>query len=356
MDVYRTGGFFLKRRTIEAPCPGCGTPVILRLPDGADEGSFSVECQDCDELIDLDIKRTPDGGERILMNGRVLERSPPEDAPERMTGRKKASAKPEIIKDGATWGADYSRRMVVAFWILVIVGILGLASSVTTVTNSFTIKDLEEQSPNDTVTFSVWVFDSDTGRPIPGASIAITDGSYYANGTSDSEGLIVLDNVRTGQFQMFIHHHDYKTTKGDIFISKGTPNVLDVPMEIGNPSQTAEAPLVPIGSRTYSPGLTNIMALLMFMSSVSAFISAFFVRMREFFTLAVISAFLSIFSFGFLLGSILSLAAIIIVINSYRGFYHNYELRMLLEEKGREDIRNLFTNRDQIPPRLPPAR
>lgn len=315
-----------------------------------------MECQDCDERIDLDIKRTSEGGERILINGKVLERSPPEDTPERVTGRKGNSERMEPIGDESSWGADYSRRMVIAFWILVIVGILGLASSVATVMSSFTIKDLEEQSPNDTVTFSVWVFDSTTGRPIQGANIGITDGSYYVNGTSDSEGLIVLENVRTGTFQMFLHHPDYKTIKGEIFVSKGTPNVLDVPMETGNPSQTAEASLVPIRSRTYSPELTNIMAVVMFMSSVSAFISAFFVRMREFFMLAVISAFLSIFSFGFLLGSILSLVAIILVINSYRGFYHNYELRMLLEEKGREDLKNLFTNRDQVQPRLPPAR
>ncbi|MBN1390153.1 MAG: carboxypeptidase regulatory-like domain-containing protein [Candidatus Thermoplasmatota archaeon] len=345
----------MKRRTIEAPCPGCGTHIILRLPGGAQEGVFSVECQDCGDSIDLEIRSTVDGEETITMNGKVLEHTPQRRASE-MTFDRDVTLGSDPHDDVGSWGPDYSRRIRSAFWILIIVGILGLASSIATVTSSFTIKDLEEQSPNDTVTFSVWVFDSTTGRSVGGVEVKLTDGTYYVNGTSDNEGLVVFRNVRTGNFEMLLHHPQYKSTRGDVHISKGTPNVLDVPMETGNPSDTAETPLRSIGSKQYSPELTNIMAILMFLSSLSAFISAFFVRMRDFFTLAVTSAFLSIFSFGFLLGTLLSMVAIIIVIFSYRGFYHQYELRMLLESKGREDLRNLFTGDTGTQPRLPPAR
>ncbi|MGA1873059.1 MAG: hypothetical protein ACMUHY_05250 [Thermoplasmatota archaeon] len=344
---------------MEASCPSCGTQVILRLPRGAQEGAFSVNCQDCGQNIDLEIMVSRSGKERIRINGKVF--SPPSVEPsEPSTGKRgKVLVATEVEDDGdveVRWGPDYSTRIRIAFFLLIIVGILGIASSIATVTSSFTIRDLEEQSPNDTVTFSVWVLDAATGRSLEGVDVSLRDGSYYVNGSTDNEGLVVLRNVRTGSLDMVLHHPEYKTTKGSVYISKGTPNVLDVPMERGSPSETAEAPLTTLEARTYSPELTNIMAIVMFLSSISAFISAFFVRSREFFTLAVIMAFLSIFSFGFLIGTLLSLAAVIIVINSYRGFFHNYELRMLLEEQGREDLKQFFMMQRPQPPQLPPVR
>jgi hypothetical protein len=155
---------------------------------------------------------------------------------------------------------------------------------------------------------------------------------------------------------MEIRHEDYKTSTGAIWISKGSPNVLDVPMEKGSPSETVEAPLTTLESKKYTSGLTNIAAVIMFLSSIMAFVAAFFVRARDFFTLTVTSAFLSIFSFGFLIGSILALITLIIIINSYKGFSHHYELRMILEEQGREDLKNFFTRQISQPPQLPPAR
>jgi len=332
--------------------------VILRLPKDSQEGTFSVNCQDCDHPIEVDVRITPSGRERIRIDGKPLTST----LPKKTAVILEPSKKKEIVvamegqEEEVTWGSDYNRRIKAAFWILLIVGVLGIASSIATVTSSFTIKDLEEQSPNDTVTFSVWVFDSTSGRSIQGVDVSLRDGTYYVNGTTDNEGLVVLHNVRTGDLEMVLHHPDYKTSSGSVFISRGTPNVLDVPMEEGNPSESVGAPLTTLESRTYSGELTNIMALVMFLSSILALISAFFVRSREFFTLAVISAFLSIFSFGFLVGTVLSLIAIILVINSYRGFTHNYQLRMVLEEQGREDLKNFFMGHRAPPPQLPPAK
>jgi hypothetical protein len=156
--------------------------------------------------------------------------------------------------------------------------------------------------------------------------------------------------------EMEIRHEDYKTSTGTIWISKGSPNVLDVPMEKGAPSEIVEAPLTTLESKKYSSGLTNITAVIMFLASIMAFVAAFFVRVRDFFTLAVTSAFLSIFSFGFLIGSFLALITLIIIINSYKGFSHHYELRMILEEQGREDLKSFFTNQMSHLPQLPPAK
>jgi hypothetical protein len=346
----------MKRKMVEAPCPNCGTSVILRLPKGAQEGDFSVNCQDCDEIIDLEITVTPSGRDRIRINGRLLRPHKTHLEPVILKETRKSS-KVKIEEDKEEkWGPDYHRRITIAFWILIVVGILGIASSIATVTSSFTIKDLEEQSPNDTVTFSLWVFDSETGRSIEGAEVLLHSEGYRLNGTSNNQGLIVIKNVRSGEMEMEISCDDHKTSTGTIWISKGTPNVLDVPMEKGAPSETVEAPITTLESKRYSPGLTNITAVIMFLASIMAFVAAFFMRARDFFTLTVISAFLSIFSFGFLIGSILALIVLIILINSYKGFSHHYELRMILEEQGREDLKNFFTSQISSPPQLPPAK
>lgn len=346
----------MKRKTVEAPCPNCGTPVILRLPRGAEEGEFSVDCQDCSEEIDLEVSMTSTGKERIRINGRLYR--PPKPHLETVTVKeKKRPPKIEIEEEEEEkWGPEYSRRLNFAFWTLIVIGILGIASSIATVTGSFTIRDLEEQSSNNTINLNMWVIDSETGRSIEGANVILRADGYAVNGTSNNEGLVVFKEVRSDKLSMEIRHDDYKTSAGTVWISKGTPNVLDVPMERGSPSETVEAPLTTFESKKYSSGLTNITAVIMFLSSGTAFIAAFFVRARDFFSLAVISSFLSIFSFGFLIGSVLALIVLIIVINSYRGFSHHYELRMILEQQGREDIKKFFTDRIPQPPRLPPAK
>ncbi len=271
--------------------------------------------------------------------------------------RSRPSAKVEVkVEKEERWGTDYHRRMMIAFWVLIIIGVLGIASSIATVTNSFTIKDLEEQSPNNTVSFAVWVFDSETGRSIEGASVNLRSGGYNISAVSNNEGLAALKSVRAGDLDMEIRHGEYKTSTGTIWISKGSPNVLDVPMEKGLPSQYVEAPLTPLEPKEYTRGLTNLAAIVMFLSSMTAFFAAFFVKVRDFFTLAVILSFFTIFSFGFLIGSILSLVAIVLIINSYEGFSHNYDLRMILEQQGREDLKNFFKGERKAPMQLPPAK
>ncbi len=270
---------------------------------------------------------------------------------------RKRSKKLEVVieEEDKKRTPNYTKRTRIALWFLVIAGVLGLISSVATVTNSFTIKDLEEQSPNDLATFSVWVLDSETGRSLDGVSISLSSGSYYVNSTTDSEGLAVMNNVRTGVLEIEISHPGYKTVRGEAVISKGSPNVLDIPMEKGPTSDEVSLPLTQLRTPKYTSGLTSITAVIMFLASLMAFVSAFFLRAKEFFSLSVITAFLPIFSFGFIIGSLFSLAAVVLIINSYGGFSHNYDLKMILEQQGREDLKNFFRGERRAPLGLPPV-
>jgi hypothetical protein len=333
---------------VEAPCPRCDSPLLLRLPKGVEDGTFSVDCQDCGKNIEVDISITSQGRERIRINGKLL-RGPREPKPEKVEVKEEAV----LVKEEKV--PNYHRRTRIAFILLVIVGILGIISSIVTVTSSFTIRDLEDQSPNETSTFSLWAIDSETGRSIGGVDVILTSGGYSKSGTTDQEGLVVMNDVRTGVVDIELKHPDYRTTRGEVVITKGSPNVIDVPMVPGSPTDIEPLPLEQFRSPRYSSQLTSITGLVMFISSLFGLVAAFFVRSREFFTLAVIAGFLSLFSFGFLVGTILAIVSLVLVITSYRGFSHNYQLKMLLEEQGREDLKHFFKSQRGPPLGLPPA-
>ncbi|MFO8050167.1 MAG: carboxypeptidase-like regulatory domain-containing protein [Thermoplasmatota archaeon] len=344
------GGKNLNRRTIETRCPECRTPVSLRLPRGAQKGSFEVKCNECSAIIDLEIRPSARGKERIRVNGKPIRSS-----------RMKLdleTEKADVIgpKVEVLEGPDHERRLRIVMVMFIIISILGMASSIATVAGSFSIKDLEERSPNDVSTFSVWVLDSGTGRPIRGVSVTLEGGDHYLNKTTDLEGLVVFQNVRTGPLEITLEADGYKTTSGEVVIMKGSPNVIDIPMEKGSSEETVPILTTQFRSKDYSTSYTNLMAAVMFLSSVLALAGAYLVHKKEFFTVAVFIAFLSIFSFGFLIGSLMSLVVIIMLVSSYDGFSHNYHLRMLLESQGRKDLKRLFTEDEASPPRLPPAK
>ncbi|MEA3557747.1 MAG: carboxypeptidase-like regulatory domain-containing protein [Candidatus Thermoplasmatota archaeon] len=259
----------------------------------------------------------------------------------------------EIIEEK---GPDLSRRLKVVMVMLIVIGILGIGSSIATVTSSFSIKDLEERSPNDASTFSLWVMDAETGRPIENVQVTLGDGDHNITGATDQEGLVVFTRVKAGPVDVILSVEGYKTTTGEIVIMKGSPNVIDVPLERGSPSEEVSMLTTQFRSEKYTTSYTNLMAAVMFISSLMAGIGAYLVYRKEFYTIAVITAFLSIFSFGFLIGSLLSLISLILLINSYNGFSHNYHLRMLLETQGREDLKKLFKSNTGPPPGLPPVK
>jgi hypothetical protein len=216
-------------------------------------------------------------------------------------------------------------------------------------------KRQEEKSPNNLVTLSVWIIDAESGRALEDVNVTLSTGSANFSGSSDDQGLVVMEKIVTGEMDLIITKEGYKTVKSGITIKKGSPNVIDVPMEKG--SEAEEQPILVHQFRTkrYSGLFTNVAASLMFLSSLMALISAFFVYRKEFFSLALFSAFLSIFSFGFLAGSILALIAAVLIIFSYDGFSHTHTLLEMLEKMRRDNLKKLRPA-DRKFPGLPPGR
>ncbi len=329
-----------QQRILDSRCPKCGNQLNLRLPKDLDEGEFTVKCHLCSTRLDVSVR--PDG-RSMKINVR--------SRPTRMVAPRPGQFGPELVGpptvDMDRNRLPYKKRLRVAFIVLIIVGMLGIMSSLLTLSVSFRIKDLEEQSPNDTADLNLWILDETTGRGIFEAVVTVTSRDFNQTASSDNEGLVVMRDVKIGGMVLTIDKEGYRTASGNIVVKKGSPNVLDIPMRRGDPSDITALPTQPFKNKTYNPLFTDMAAILMMLSGLMAFISAFFVQIRDFFFLALIGAFLSIFSLGFFIGSVLALIGLILIILSYEGFEHNHQLTRYLEMYGK-GVRNVHSPHKMI--------
>ncbi len=323
----------------------------MRLPPNVDEGTFSLDCPACQKELDIEIKKRNSGSESIKINGRHFH-------PKKATSFMIEPEKKVVIASEVSTVLDlpHKRRMRLIFVLLLMVGILGMVSSFSTIIGTFSIYDLEEKSPTSLVTLSVWVIDADSGRALDNVNVSLSSGSGNFSGMSNDQGLVVIENIVAGEMDLTIYKDGYKTVKSGITIRKGSPNVIDVPMEKG--SEDDELPILvhQFKTKTYSGFITNVAASLMFLASIMALISAFFVYRKEFFSLALLSAFLSVFSFGFLVGSIIAFIAVILMIFSYDGFSHTHTLLEMIDRMRRENLPEMLRPGERKLPGLPSLR
>ena len=348
------GGCSLASRLIERTCPKCGAYLRLRLPLGTDEGRFSVRCSGCSADLDVQVEKG-DAGRKVYIGGRrapPLHKMPPPPRPPSPPIQTKLLAE-EITGEEVL---PFGKRLKVVTFILVVVGILGIISSMATLSGSFSIKDLEQQSPSDVTTFSVWAIDSETGRGIEDVRVTLYREGYNTSTDTDLEGLAVIKGVSSGEIGLTLSKEGYRTIDGEVTISRGSPNVLDVPMTKGASEDVQPLLIQPLEPKTYSNLYTDITAVFMMLCSIMALVSAYFVHKREFFLIALLTAFLSMFSFGFMIGSILALASVIVIILSYKGFEHTHDIMMRIEDLAGEDINKLFRGPKKELPQLPPLR
>ncbi len=315
-----------------------------------DRGTFSLECPGCGR--DLEVEIGFSGKESISIDGKRISS---QRAISLRSGKKEK--KPPIVAAELPLEMElpFHRRMRFITVILLLVFVLGILSSFTTLLGSFTIYDLEEKSPNKLVTLSVWVIDADSGRPLEDVNVVLTSGPINHSATSDYQGLAVLENLTAERMELEVSREGYKTVRSSIALRRGSPNVIDIPMERGSSREELPVLVHQFEHGKYSGFITNVAASLMLVSSVMALISAIFVYRKEFFSLVLLGAFISVFSFGFFVGSLLAVLAVVLIILSYEGFTHTHRLIDLLNSLKREDIRSLLKGDERKLPPLPPA-
>ncbi len=324
----------------------------MRLPKGMNQGTFSLDCPGCRKELEIEVRGRDK--KSLLINGRPY--SPPKLQPLKKPIRKVPSRVVVATELEMEMDLPYHKRMRVIFFILVVVGILGIFSSFSTIIGSFSINDVEEKSPHSLVTLSVWIIDADTGRAIEGVEVTLVGGPSNYTGFSNQEGLALIEDIVSGEMDLVVSKEGYMTVKSEITIKKGSPNVIDIPMEKGDTTDVRPILVHQFGTKTYSGFITNVAATLMLLASFMAFTAAVFVYRKEFFLLVLFSAFLSVFSFGFLIGSVLATLALVMIILSYDGFSHTHTLLDMLEKVRSQDIRGMLRPDDRKMSGLPPLR
>ncbi len=333
---------------------------MLRLPRGRKEGDFDLSCSECDVELRLEIPEHGRIGYEITgqrKRGRkrrgTVETGTGEKRRELdLSIGKKKDKKEEELEPAPD---PFKKRLRLATILLVISGVLGIIASTVTMTGSLSVRDIQEHASGEMISITVWVFNSTSGEGIEGALVTLQDGELDFTTLTDSEGLAVVRNLRSGDTSILIRRSGYITIEGDIHIEKGVPNVLDVPMDPGREEEVGTLRITKFESGSHSPVYTNIMSVLMLLASLMAFVGAYFTFKREFFFLALISAYLSTFSFGFLLGTILSIVGIFLIIFGYDGFDHTYRLRWLVDRIREQKLATILRREERAYPRLPPV-
>jgi len=366
------GGRKLTADLIRTRCPNCSRKLKLRVPEGSRSGQFQFECGRCGESFIIDI---PDRRGRSLnvvpvargisLESRSEEKEKGKDENDDRRGRKRSrvtldeSPDPSVKRKRAGVETDEGKlpaKMKAAAILLIIVGLLGITYSILTVSGAFILTDLEEKSEGDSASLAVWVIETDTGRSVAAVNVTLTTDDGRLTSLTDEEGLVIFDDLKVGTHPITLFKAGYISREGDVLVTKGTPNVIDVPMEPGDENVYEPIPTKQYRSEVYRTTLTNFMAVLMMISSILAFLGAYFVMKREFFALALGLAFISSFSVGFLLSTLLAVISLLLIILSYDDFYHNYRLKRFLEVLGKEEIKRLFTREEEKRPALPPVR
>lgn len=348
---------------IKTRCPACETRLKLRMPPGTRRGQFVFTCDHCDAHFMIDIPDSKSSeldviaisGPGVLVDEKDGRRAPGLGSKKKSTVKVERRSKVEVIAD--TKVKQY-RRLTIVMVLLLLTGGLGILYSIVNISNSFAIKDIEEQQSGDLASITIWALDSSNGRGLEGVNVTVISDDRTLSGLTDSEGLVVIEGLNAGRKTLALSLEGYRSNSGDVHIRIGTPNVIDIPMTQGDPSIIDPLATEQFGSSSPPFLLTDFMAILMMLSAFMAILSAYFVYRREFFSLALGLAFLSSFSVGFVVGSIFSVISIFLLITSYKGFSHTYELKWILERAGREDLKRFFSqNKEEHKLQgLPPVR
>lgn len=170
------------------------------------------------------------------------------------------------------------------------------------------------------------------GTPVENVTISI-EGEPLTTQT-DADGNYILYNVPTGNQKIRIEKEGYDTIIYKAFIEPGNNedwgrdkhhnNEYDFTLRPGNS-------IVEQGS--YPPfqwiaGMIYICAVIVIILSIIAIIGATYAFKRTHFTFVLIASIVGIFTFGFFIGSLLSIIAIFILIlarNEFNGRENNYQ-------------------------------
>jgi hypothetical protein len=233
-----------------------------------------------------------------------------------------------------------SSKPVIAGSLLLIIGIIGILFSTFVIGGGFALDAFEDiPFQGFTVTHIEGVIQDSYGYPIENVSISIVDSHLQTK--TDENGSYQILGIPSGYHQLIIEKNGYNTLVYNTYIISNTDSNEFMKMEDKN----NDNPLIidneqfdfqlSFGSETFeygseTPPHTQIFAqfgglisgvgVITLICSILAILGGYFAIIRKKYVLVVLCSIAAIFSFGFFIGSLLAIIALIIIIISSNEF------------------------------------
>ncbi len=260
-------------------CPKCGNRFILEVPNQA-IGEYPASCPECGHSFNIDVKK-------YSWEGETDEVVPPS------LHVKPSSSKPMI-----------------AGVLLIIVFVLGIATGI--LFNDIIEEGIEGRGG--TGEFKGIV--KDEYRYLPDVTVALVNYPTI-NDTTDENGEFLLKKVPTGYQKINLSKENYITLTVRILVLPGTGAIKEkIVMEKGSGNSIINSDFVKMFDM-----VTGVICPIIFVIfGVFALLGGILSIQRKHFAVAIIGSVFGILSFGFFIGSILSIAALILILLSKEEF------------------------------------
>lgn len=223
-----------------------------------------------------------------------------------------------------------SKKPTVAGSLLLVVAVLGILFSIVMVGSGFFLDNVEglTELSNETVTIEGQVVD-ENGDPIENATVTILD--THLETETNANGRYRIVGVPDGFQEIKVEKSGYKTIILKTFVNKDDSTKENYNIHDGEVHRQGNEYdfTLPDGSGelTYGVdadtlekifgdlhGLLSILGIITLVCSIIALIGGIFALKREHYGIAIAASVVGIFSFGFAIGSILSIIALFIIL------------------------------------------
>ncbi len=316
--------------TVQVNCPKCVKGIAVEVPvDSGD--NMVVECPYCSDSFIMEIDLTESSfkqtktwefkkRDQLLLPERT--ETSMQKQKKGLFGRSKKPKKqkvrkPKVVRKSLLSPKAHDRLLKVASIMLFVVAILGVASGALTAIYGITIPTPEEQLQAESSTVSGCIIEESTGLGIEGVEITFSSTGIIA--VTNGEGCFSIEGIPRGEVTVTAYKSGYVTYEVMITVNSGTPNFVDIALRKGDSTdkdfadRTAKTPKTDIGG-------TPFVAFVIIACAACAAVSGLFTLFKDRYAIAVIGAFLAIFSGGFILGAILAFISLVIIISSRDRF------------------------------------
>lgn len=207
------------------------------------------------------------------------------------------------------------RRLRLAQILLIIVFILGLANGMNSLVHGTAEQISSDIEGTNTVDIHGKIIDYYSGTPIKNCKITILDTGQST--ITDSNGQYFISNIDVGDHEIKAEANGYTNIIKKVTVDPELLGSIYFELKTGTGTSTVDESKVTVEKGENN---LNIFAIIIIIISFFALLAILLIHQRNLFKICAFSAFLSILSFGFVLGMFLGLAAFILILSSSASF------------------------------------